>query len=139
MTREEVSENLGTIAHSGTKEFLSQLEEQGNNHLVGQFGVGFYSSFIVANEVQVLTRHAGSPTSEGVSWVSTGKDHYTLKTVERLERGTEITLTLKPEEDEFLNDWRLRTIITKYSDHIAVPVQMKKPAPITDDESKEKG
>ncbi len=127
MSREEVIENLGTIAKSGTKEFLSSLtgDKAKDNKLIGQFGVGFYSSFIVANKVVVTTRRAGSEKEAGVRWVSAGEGDYELETVNCEKRGTEIILHLKSEEEEFLNDMRLRHIITKYSDHITLPVRMK--------------
>jgi len=128
MTREEVISNLGTIAKSGTKEFLSQLtgDQSKDSHLIGQFGVGFYSAFIVADKVIVKTRKAGTSTQEGVRWESTGEGSYELDTIEKATRGTEITLHIKPAEAEFLSEWRLRTIITRYSDHISWPILMKK-------------
>lgn len=131
MTREEVIEHLGTIAKSGTKEFLNTLtgDKSKDAKLIGQFGVGFYSAFIVADKVEVLTRKAGQPESAGVKWVSSGKADYSLETVNKPDRGTEVILHLKPEEEEFLNAWQLRRIITKYSDHITLPIWMKKEAP----------
>src|SRR3990167_2356183 len=116
MSRDEVVSNLGTIAKSGTREFLSQLtgDQKKDAHLIGQFGVGFYSSFIVADKVTVNTRRAGLGAEHGVRWESTGDGEYSIENVEKKSRGTEIILHIKESEDEFLNDWRLRTIITKY-------------------------
>lgn len=133
MSRDEVIQNLGTIAKSGTKEFLASLskEQLKDNHLIGQFGVGFYSAFMVADKVSVLTRKAGASPETGVCWESGGEGHYTLENTTLAKRGTEITLHLKKDEQEFLDDWRLRSIIHKYSDHIAWPIVMQKPA--TDD------
>ncbi|MBS0359117.1 MAG: molecular chaperone HtpG [Proteobacteria bacterium] len=129
MTREEVIENIGTIAKSGTKEFLSQLtgNDSKDARLIGQFGVGFYSAFIIADEVTVNTRRAGLPEDQGVCWQSKGDGSYTIETINRAQRGTEIILHLKKDDDEFLDDWRLRNIITKYSDHIGWPIVMEKP------------
>ncbi|MFG1491259.1 molecular chaperone HtpG, partial [Oceanospirillum sp. HFRX-1_2] len=128
MNRQDVIEHLGTIAKSGTAEFLSQLtgDQKKDSQLIGQFGVGFYSSFIVAEEVEVVTRKAGIPVGEGVRWVSKGDGEFTIETVEKAERGTAITLKLKADEKEFSEDFRLRNLIRKYSDHIAVPVLMEK-------------
>lgn len=128
MTRDEVIANLGTIARSGTREFLAALakEQASNTQLIGQFGVGFYSAFIVADKVTVITRKAGMEPEHGVQWESTGEGEYTLETVNKVKRGTEIILHLRPDEDEFLDDWRLRNIIQKYSDHVTLPVMMKK-------------
>lgn len=128
MSREEVVANLGTIAKSGTREFLSQLtgDQKKDSHLIGQFGVGFYSSFIVADKVTVLTRQAGLGKEHGVRWESTGDGEYVISNIEKEKRGTDIILHLKDNEDEFLNEWRLRTVITKYSDHINLPIEMKK-------------
>lgn len=128
MTRDEAVTNLGTIAKSGTKEFLSKLtgDQKNDAHLIGQFGVGFYSSFIVSDKVTVKTRRAGYGAEHGVCWESTGDGEYTISNVALPNRGTEITLHLKADQDEFLSDWRLRSIITKYSDHINVPIQMHK-------------
>lgn len=126
MTREEVVRQLGTIARSGTGEFLSGLsgEQRQDANLIGQFGVGFYSAFIVADRVEVLTRRAGAPASEGVRWESDGKGEYLIETVERAERGTRVTLHLRDDASEFADEFRLRTLIRKYSDHIAFPVVM---------------
>ncbi len=123
MTREEVIENLGTIAKSGTEEFFKQLsgDQQKDASLIGQFGVGFYSSFMVADEVIVLTRKAG--TSEGTRWVSTGEDEYSVSDVET-ERGTRVTLKLKEDAHDFCERYSLQSIVRRYSDHIAVPVDM---------------
>ncbi|HSW93666.1 MAG TPA: molecular chaperone HtpG [Gammaproteobacteria bacterium] len=135
MARDEVIENLGTIAKSGTKDFLAQLtgDQKKDAHLIGQFGVGFYSAFIVADKVTVTTRKAGLTAEHGVRWESSGAGDYTIANVEKTARGTEITLHLKEGEEDFLNAWRLRTIITKYSDHINLPVLMKK---IADEKTK---
>ncbi len=128
MTEEEVIQNLGTIAKSGTREFLQKLtgDQAKDARLIGQFGVGFYSAFIVADKVIVRTRLAGSDPSSGVEWVSNGEGEYTIEKITKDTRGTEIILHLRPEEDEFLNAWRLKHIITKYSDHITLPIIMKK-------------
>ncbi|OGT38502.1 MAG: molecular chaperone HtpG [Gammaproteobacteria bacterium RIFCSPHIGHO2_12_FULL_38_14] len=128
MSREEVIDNLGTIAKSGTREFLSRLtgDEKKDAHLIGQFGVGFYSAFIVADKVTVLTRRAGLGQEHGVCWESQGGGDYTIANVEKISRGTDIILHLKKDEDEFLNAWRLRSIITKYSDHLNIPILMPK-------------
>ena len=126
MTREEVIENIGTIAKSGTRSFLDSItgDQKSDAKLIGQFGVGFYSSFIVAEEVTLRTRKAGSDVDQGVEWVSKGKGDYQISSVEKPGRGTEVTLKLRDGEDEFLNDWKLRSIITSYSDHIDFPVVM---------------
>lgn len=128
MSRDEVIENLGTIAKSGTRDFLSQLtgDQKKDAHLIGQFGVGFYSAFIVADKVTVMTRRAGLTAEHGVMWESSGTGDYTIANMEKKLRGTEIILHLKEGEDDFLNDWRLRTVITKYSDHINLPIFMRK-------------
>ncbi len=128
MTREEVIDHIGTIAKSGTKSFLNSLtgDESSDAKLIGQFGVGFYSSFIVAEEVTLITRKAGEAADQGVKWISKGKGEYDLETIEKASRGTEITLHLRENEDELLNDWKLRSIITQYSDHISFPVLMDK-------------
>jgi len=126
MTREDVVSNLGTIARSGTADFLKKLsgDEKKDSKLIGQFGVGFYSSFIVADQVDVFTRRAGAPASEGVHWASKGDGEFTIETVERAQRGTEIVLRLKPEAKEFADGMRLRNLVKKYSDHISFPVVM---------------
>jgi molecular chaperone HtpG len=126
MSREEVIDNLGTIARSGTGQFLERLtgEERNDARLIGQFGVGFYSAFIVADEVTVLSRRADLPPAQGVSWVSDGRGEYRVETVERQERGTTVQLKLKDNAAEFLEVERLKALIRKYSDHIAFPVRM---------------
>ena len=126
MSRDDVIENLGTIARSGTGHFLERLtgDQRKDSQLIGQFGVGFYSAFIVADEVTVSTRRADAPASEGVKWVSDGRGEYRVETVERPERGTTVELKLKEEAAEFLRPERLKALIRKYSDHIAFPVRM---------------
>ncbi len=126
MSRDEVIANIGTIAKSGTKEFFNALtgDQAKDANLIGQFGVGFYSSFIIADKVTLTTRRAGS--SEAVRWESAGEGDFTLESVEKTSRGTEVVLHLRASEDEFLNDWKLKTIIRKYSDHITLPIVMKK-------------
>ncbi len=126
MSRDDVVEYLGTIAQSGTKAFLSQLtgDQTKDSKIIGQFGVGFYSSFIVAKKVEVVTRKAGLPRTEGVRWVSEGTDNYTVETIDRPKHGTKIVLYLRDTADEFLDGLRLRQIIKKYSDHIAAPIVM---------------
>ncbi|MFT4653935.1 MAG: molecular chaperone HtpG [Kangiellaceae bacterium] len=128
MNKEEVIKNLGTIAKSGTAEFFGKLsgDEAKDSSLIGQFGVGFYSAFIVADKVTVNTRAAGTSSSEGVQWVSAGEGEFAVADIEKQGRGTEIILHIKEEEKEFLDDWRLRSIITKYSDHISIPVELYK-------------
>jgi len=130
MNRAEVIKHLGTIAKSGTKEFLTNLtkDQLKDNHLIGQFGVGFYSAFMVADKVTVLTRRAGEKAEEGVCWESKGEGDYTIEPTTKETRGTEIILHLKKDAEEFLDDWRLRSIIHKYSDHISWPIVMQKPA-----------
>ncbi|OYY93055.1 MAG: molecular chaperone HtpG [Hydrogenophilales bacterium 28-61-23] len=125
MNRQEVIEHIGTIAKSGTKEFFSKLtgDQKKDTQLIGQFGVGFYSSFIVADRVTLTTRRAGLTHEHGVRWESEGSGEYTLETVEKAERGTEIVLHLKDDEAEFLDAWRLKSVIREYSDHIAIPVE----------------
>ncbi|MBM3357390.1 MAG: molecular chaperone HtpG [Betaproteobacteria bacterium] len=128
MSRQEVIEQIGTIARSGTREFFERLtgDEAKDARLIGQFGVGFYSSFIVADKVTLTTRRAGAPASEGVRWESDGGGEFTVETVEEPARGTAVTLHLREGEDEFLDGERLRAIIRRYSDHIMVPILMKK-------------
>lgn len=130
MSWDEAVQNLGTIAKSGTKEFLGNLtgESAKDSQLIGQFGVGFYSAFIVADKVTVKSRRAGAAPETGIVWSSNGQGEFTIEEEKRTERGTEITLHLKPEAEEFLSDWKLRGIITKYSDHICWPIAMKKQA-----------
>ena len=139
MTREQAIDHLGTIAKSGTKEFLTALgsDQAKDSQLIGQFGVGFYSSFIVADKVTVRTRAAGESADKGVLWESAGEGEYSVADIEKKERGTEITLHLREDEKEFLNEWRLREIIGKYSDHIGLPVEIL--AKEYDDEGKETG
>ena len=128
MSRDEVISNIGTIAKSGTKEFFAKLtgDQQKDASLIGQFGVGFYSSFIVSDNVTLVTRLAGAPAGEGVRWESSGDGEFTLEAVEKISRGTEVTLHLKEDAKEFLDDWRLKSIIRKYSDHIQMPIVMQK-------------
>src|SRR5690242_11214832 len=128
MSRQEVIDHIGTIAKSGTREFFSSLtgDQAKDAHLIGQFGVGFYSAFIVADKVTLITRGAGLTPEHGVRWESGGEGDYTLETVEKADRGTQVTLHLREGEDDLLNSWRLRTIIRKYSDHITLPIVMKK-------------
>ncbi|HDR1021066.1 TPA: molecular chaperone HtpG [Pasteurella multocida] len=139
MTRDEVIDHLGTIAKSGTKEFLSALgqDQAKDSQLIGQFGVGFYSAFIVADKVSVKTRAAGESADKAVLWESAGEGEYSVADIEKKERGTEITLHLREDEKEFLNEWRLRDIISKYSDHIGLPVEILSKE--YDDEGKETG
>ncbi|MBG6028013.1 MULTISPECIES: molecular chaperone HtpG [Proteus] len=127
MTRDEVIDNLGTIAKSGTKSFLESIgqDQAKDSQLIGQFGVGFYSAFIVADKVTVRTRAAGESADKGVFWGSEGEGDYTIADIEKADRGTEITLHLREGEDEYLDDWRLRSIISKYSDHISLPVEIE--------------
>ena len=134
MSRDEVIENIGTIAKSGTKEFLQQLtgDQAKDANLIGQFGVGFYSSFIVADKVTLHTRRAGLAAGEGVQWESTGESGFTIDSFEKEAHGTEIILHLKEDEKELTDSWRLRSIISKYSDHIPLPIKMLK----TDDDGK---
>ena len=136
MTREDVIANLGTIARSGTAEFLKQLsgEQQKDAKLIGQFGVGFYSGFIVADEIAVRTRKAGTDASAGVEWRSKGEGEFTVADIERVQHGTEITLHLKEDAKEFADDYRLQSLVRKYSDHIEVPVRMPKTETAKDDE-----
>ncbi|MGD2074407.1 MAG: molecular chaperone HtpG [Gammaproteobacteria bacterium] len=136
MSRAEVVEQIGTIAKSGTRQFFESLtgDQRKDMELIGQFGVGFYSAFIVADQVTLTTRRAGLPAGEGVRWVSDGEGTYTLEGVEKEGRGTEVTLRLREDEDEFLEDYRLRSIITRYSDHIGLPIEM--PASGEEDEAK---
>lgn len=139
MTREQAIDHLGTIAKSGTKEFLTALgsDQAKDSQLIGQFGVGFYSSFIVADKVTVRTRAAGESADKCVLWESAGEGEYSVADIEKKERGTEITLHLREDEKEFLNEWRLREIIGKYSDHIGLPVEILTKE--YDDEGKETG
>jgi molecular chaperone HtpG len=127
MTRDEAIQHLGTIAKSGTAEFFTQLtgDDKKDSQLIGQFGVGFYSAFIVADEVEVLTRRAGTPVNEGVRWVSKGEADFSVEAIEKASRGTTIILHLKADQSEFADDWRVKSVVKKYSDHIAIPVKMK--------------
>ena len=132
MNRQEVIENIGTIANSGTKKFFDNMtgDQTKDSQLIGQFGVGFYSAFIVADKVTLKTRRAGLTSEHGVQWESAGKGDFTIETIDKPTRGTEITLHLREDQDEFLNSWRLRNCITKYSDHINLPIMMaKEPVP----------
>lgn len=139
MTREQVIDHLGTIAKSGTKEFLTALgqDQAKNSQLIGQFGVGFYSAFIVADKVTVKTRSAGEEADKAVLWESAGEGEYSVADIEKKNRGTDVILHLREDEKEFLNEWRLREIIGKYSDHIGLPVEMLTKE--YDDEGKECG
>ncbi|NOQ94907.1 MAG: molecular chaperone HtpG [Methylophaga sp.] len=130
MNREEVIANIGTIANSGTKKFFDKMtgDESKDSQLIGQFGVGFYSSFIIADNVTLKTRRAGLTSEHGVQWTSEGKGDFSIETIDMPQRGTEITLHLREDQDEFLNSWRLRNIISKYSDHINLPIVMTKEA-----------
>lgn len=137
MSWDEAVSNLGTIAKSGTKEFLSQLsgDTAKDSHLIGQFGIGFYSAFIVADKVTVKSRRAGLAADEGIVWESKGDGEFTIRKAQMKERGTEIILHVKASEEEFLSDWRIKSIIHKYSDHICWPIVMKAAKP--DQENKE--
>ena len=139
MSRDEVVEHLGTIARSGTAEFLASLtgDQQHDSQLIGQFGVGFYSSFIVADRVEVHSRRAGAEAGEGVHWESSGEAEFTVAGLDKPQRGASVILHLKKDCEEFADSWRVRSIIKKYSDHISVPVMMEKPpAPTADTDSK---
>ncbi|MCZ8109618.1 MAG: molecular chaperone HtpG [Betaproteobacteria bacterium] len=137
MSADEAVAHLGTIAKSGTREFLGKLEadKKKDANLIGQFGVGFYSGFIVADRMTVETRRAGAPAAEGVRWSSTGSGDFEVETIERAERGTDVILHLREGEEEFLSAWKLKSIIGKYSDHLNLPVLMRKQT--WDDEKKE--
>lgn len=128
MSRDEVIENLGTIAKSGTAAFMQQLsgDQKKDASLIGQFGVGFYSAFIVADKVEVFTRRAGAAPEEGVRWESAGEGEFTIETIVKPERGSRIVLHLKSAESEFADGWRLRNVVKKYSDHISLPIQLPK-------------
>jgi len=130
MTQDEVMENIGTIANSGTKKYLESLDKNQtqDSNLIGQFGVGFYSAFIVANTVTLISRKAGDDKANGTKWISKGKGDYSIETVESSDYGTTIILDIKKAEKEFVDDFRLRGIVSKYSDHITVPIMMIKPA-----------
>ena len=142
MTRAEVQEHIGTIAKSGTKQFFEALtgEQAKDSELIGQFGVGFYSAFIVADKVTLTTRKAGSEQSTGTRWESAGEGDYTIEAVEKAQHGTEIVLHLKEAEREFLDGYRIRSIVRKFSDHISLPIVMDKEVmPTMDDEEPEEG
>ncbi len=128
MSAEEAASHLGTIAKSGTREFMAKLEgdQKKDANLIGQFGVGFYSGFIVADRITVETRRAGAPETDGVRWTSEGTGEYELETISRATRGTDVTLHLRDDESEFLSTWKLKSIISKYSDHISLPILMQK-------------
>ncbi|MFK7816700.1 MAG: molecular chaperone HtpG, partial [Gammaproteobacteria bacterium] len=136
MSRDEVVRNVGTIAKSGTKDFLDNLtgDQSKDSHLIGQFGVGFYSAFIVADKVTLNTRRAGLDKNQAVQWESEGTGSYTLEEIEKEMRGTEVVLHLKKDEDEFLDSWRLRSIIGTYSDHVPLPIEMLKEAESGEDD-----
>jgi molecular chaperone HtpG len=140
MSRDDVIEHLGTIAKSGTANFLNQLtgDQAKDNQLIGQFGVGFYSAFIVAKKVDVFTRRAGLTADQGVHWSSEGEGEFTIATIDKVARGTQIVLHLKEGEEEFANGMRLRTLVRKYSDHIALPVVMVKEAPLGEEDQEPK-
>ncbi len=135
MSRDEVISNLGTIARSGTAEFVKQLsgDQKKDSQLIGQFGVGFYSAFMVADRIEVFTRRAGVAPEEGVRWESHGEAEFTVEPIERAARGTEVVLHVKSDAAEFLDDWRLRGIIKKYSDHISLPIVMKTEKPAAEE------
>ncbi|MFM7567917.1 MAG: molecular chaperone HtpG, partial [Betaproteobacteria bacterium] len=136
MSREEAIDHLGTIARSGTKEFFGKLsgDQARDSQLIGQFGVGFYSAFIVADKVTVESRRAGQSPAAGVRWESDGSGGFTVETIERAQRGTDIILHLRPNPegddgerfDDLLSGWKLRSIVRKYSDHVSLPIQMRK-------------
>ena len=128
MSQQEAIENLGTIAKSGTKAFMDKLsgDQKSDAQLIGQFGVGFYSGYIVADKITVESRRAGLPASDGVRWVSGGTGEFEVEQIERAQRGTSITLHLRDDAEEFLNGWKLKQLITKYSDHISLPILMEK-------------
>jgi molecular chaperone HtpG len=138
MSREDAITHLGTIAKSGTADFMKNLsgDQKKDSHLIGQFGVGFYSAFIVADKVEVFSRRAGLDASEGVHWASKGEGEFEIATVDKADRGTRIVLHLKSGEDEFADGWRLRNIIKKYSDHIALPIELPKEQTAAEGEEK---
>ena len=137
LTRDEAVEHLGTIAKSGTREFFSALtgDQAKDAHLIGQFGVGFYSSYIVADKVTVISRRAGVEANQAVKWESAGEGEFTVEMVEKAGRGTDVILHLRDGEDDFLSSWKLKQIVRKYSDHITLPILMKKES--WDEEKKE--
>jgi len=136
MTEEDLKNNIGTIAKSGTAEFLQSMtgDKAKDSNLIGQFGVGFYSSFIVAEKVEIYTRYAGAKKNAGVHWESKGEESFTINEIEYSRRGTEVVLHLRDDEGEFLNDMRLRSIINKYSDHITLPIKMLNTPPVEEGE-----
>ncbi|MBJ2248531.1 molecular chaperone HtpG [Pseudomonas haemolytica] len=138
MSREDAITHLGTIAKSGTADFMKNLsgDQKKDSHLIGQFGVGFYSAFIVADKVEVFSRRAGLDASEGVHWASKGEGEFEIATLDKADRGTRIVLHLKSGEDEFADGWRLRNIIKKYSDHIALPIELPKEQSAAEGEEK---
>jgi molecular chaperone HtpG len=139
MTRQEVMDTIGTIASSGTRKFLENLsgDETSDSQLIGQFGVGFYSAFIVADKVSLRTRRAGMEPEHGVCWESTGEGSYSIETIDKADRGTEITLQLREDDKDFLDTWRLRQIINKFSDHLPIPIEMSKETVADEDDDKE--
>ena len=140
MSRQEVMDHIGTIANSGTRKFLESLsgDQAQDSQIIGQFGVGFYAAFIVADKVTLTTRRAGLGAEHGVRWESAGEGDYSIETMERNERGTEVTLHMKEGEDEFLDPYRLRSIISKFSDFVSIPVEMQKESMAADEEEEEK-
>ena len=128
MSRDDAISHLGTIARSGTAQFVQQLsgDQRKDAQLIGQFGVGFYSAFMVADRVEVYSRRAGLEAGAGVHWESSGESDFSVEDIERAARGTTVVLHLKDDAGEFLDDWRVRSIVKKYSDHISLPVRMKK-------------
>ncbi len=141
MTHDEVIADIGTIARSGTRTFLEKMksEDSADSNFIGQFGVGFYSSFLVGKQVTLLTRKAGAPSGEGVKWVSDGSGEYTVESIDRPQRGTEVTIILKKDEKEYADKFRVKSTISKYSDHIALPIQMLKDPELDDDGKPVKG
>ncbi len=140
MSREDVVSHLGTIARSGTAEFLKNLsgDQKKDSQLIGQFGVGFYSAFIVADRVEVFTRRAGLPADQGVHWESKGEADFSVESVTKADRGTSVVLHLRADDVEFADNWKIRSVVKKYSDHISIPVVMQKPQFDTNDDGTEK-
>ena len=126
MSQQEAIDHLGTIAKSGTKAFMEQLsgDQKSDAQLIGQFGVGFYSGFIVADKITVESRRAGLPETEGVRWTSSGTGDFEVETITRPQRGTSVILHLRDDQLEFLNSWKLKSLVSKYSDHIRLPILM---------------